>query len=100
MHYVSDKALRLTYVAKQKRMFTDLMLFDECRYLYDWLPAIHQIPNAFSNPSWQYTFRFALDGLIKQRMNYNNEFFFQGSVVQKTVNGFEAKKIPTRIKIN
>lgn len=100
MHYVSDKALRLTYVAKKKRMFTDLMLFDECRYLYDWLPAIHQIPNAFSNPSWQYTFRFALDGLIKQRMNYNNEFFFQGSVVQKTVNGFEAKKMPERIKIN
>lgn len=100
MHYVSDKALRLTYVAKQKRMFTDLLLFDECRYLYDWLPAIHQIPNAFSNPSWQYTFRFALDGLIKQRMNYNNEFFFQGSVVQKTVNGFEAKKMIPRIKIN
>lgn len=100
MHYVSDKALRLTYVAKQKRMFTDLMLFDECRYLYDWLPAIHQIPNAFSNPSWQYTFRFALDGLIKQRMNYNNEFFFQGSVVRKTVSGFEAKVMPNRIKIN
>lgn len=100
MHYVSDKALRLTYVAKQKRMFTDLMLFDECRYLYDWLPATHQIPNAFSNPSWQYTFRFALDGLIKQRMNYNNEFFFQGSVVRKTVPGFEAKLMPKRIKIN
>lgn len=100
MHYISDKALRLTYVAKQKRMFTDLMLFDECRYLYDWLPAIHQIPNAFSNPSWQYTFRFALDGLIKQRMNYNNEFFFQGSVVRKTVSGFEAKLMPDRIKIN
>lgn len=100
MHYVSDKSLRLTYVAKQKRMFTDLMLFDECRYLYDWLPAIHQIPNAFSNLSWQYIFRFALDGLIKQRMNYNNEFFFQGSVVQKTVKSFEAKTMPNRLRIN
>lgn len=100
MHYVSDKAFRLTYIAKQKRMYTDLMLFDECRYIYDWLPAIHQIPNAFSNPSWQYTFRFALDGLIKQRMNYNNEFFFQGSVVSKTAEGFEAKYMEDRIKIN
>lgn len=100
MHYVSDKALRLTYVAKKKRMFTDLMLFDECRYLYDWLPAIHQIPNAFSNPSWQYTFRFALDGLIKQRINYNNEFFFQGSVVRKNIPGFESKIMHKRIKIN
>lgn len=100
MHYVSEKATRLTYVAKEKRMFTDLLLFDECRYIYDWLPAIHQIPKSFSNPSWQYTFRFGLDGLIKQRINYNNEFFFQGSVVSKTTPGFEAKFFPERIKVN
>ena len=100
MHYASDKANRLTYIAKDTRMFTDLLLFDECRYIYDWLPAIHQIPKAFSNPSWQYTFRFGLDGLIKQRINYNNEFFFQGSVVSKTAPGFEAKLFPNRIKIN
>ncbi len=100
MHYVSDKAKRLTYIAKSTRMFTDMLLFDECRYIYDWIPAIHQIPKAFSNPSWQYTFRFGLDGLIKQRINYNNEFFFQGSVVSKTIPGFEAKVFPKRIKIN
>lgn len=100
MHYVSDKAKRITYVAKEKRMFTDLLLFDECRYIYDWIPAIHQITNSFSNPSWQYTFRFGLDGLIKQRINYNNEFFFQGSVVPKTVTGFEAKCLPEREALN
>ncbi len=100
MHYVSDKAKRITYIAKNTRMFTDLILFDECRYIYDWIPAIHQIPKAFSNPSWQYTFRFGLDGLIKQRINYNNEFFFQGSVVSKTTPGFEAKLFPNRIRIN
>lgn len=100
MHYVSDKVQRMTYVARQKRMFTDLILLDECRYIYDWLPAIHQIKNAFSNLSWQYTFRFALDGLIKQRLNYNNEFFFQGSVVSKNTLGFEAQKIRERIRIN
>lgn len=100
MHYVSDKAKRLTYIAKEKRMFTDLLLFDECRYIYDWIPAIHQIPKSFSNPSWQYTFRFGLDGLVKQRINYNNEFFFQGSVVSKSIPGFEAKYFPDRIRIN
>lgn len=100
MHYVCDKANRLTYVAKEKRMFTDLMVFDECRYIYDWIPATHQIIKSFSNPSWQYTFRFGLDGLIKQRINYNNEFFFQGSVVSKTVPTFEAKQLPKRTRIN
>lgn len=100
MHYAADKASRLTYVAKEKRMFTDLLLFDECRYIYDWIPAIHQIPKAFSNPSWQYTFRFGLDGLIKQRINYNNEFFFQGSVVSKTNSDFKAQTWADRIYIN
>ena len=96
MHYVCDKAKRIMYKAKQKKMFTDLLLFDGCRYIYDWMPPIHQITSAFSNPSWQYTYRFALDGLIKQRMNYNNEFFFQGSVVSKNNSGFEAKYMPPR----
>jgi len=100
MHYSSDKIMRLSYVAKQTRMFTDLILFDECRYIYDWLPAIHQISNAFSNASWQYTFRFALDGLVKQRINNNNEFFFRGSVISKTIDGFEAKRIPERNFLN
>ena len=100
MHYVSNKAERLSYVAKETRMFTDLLLFDECRYIYDWIPAIHQITKAFSNPSWQYTFRFCLDGLIKQRLNYNNEFFFQGSVVSKMVPGFEAKTFAERLRVN
>lgn len=100
MHYAADMATRLTYIAKEKRMFTDLLLFDECRYIYDWIPAVHQIPKAFSNPSWQYTFRFGLDGLIKQRINYNNEFFFQGSVVSKTISEFKSQTFPNRIYIN
>lgn len=100
MHYCSDKIERISYVAKQKRMYMDLIPFDECRYIYDWLPAIDQIQNAFSNLSWQYVFRFALDGLIKQRMNYNNEFFFQGSVTHQSVLGFESVKIKERKKIN
>lgn len=99
MHYCSDKILRYTYKAKETQMFTDLILFDECRYIYDWLPSIDQIPKAFSNKSWQYTFRFALDGLVKQRMNYNNEFFFKGSVTRKNESGFECKVIKPRITI-
>lgn len=100
MHYCTDKILRFSYVAKETRMFTDLIPFDECRYIYDWLPAAHQIQNAFSNPSWQYTYRFALDGLVKQRINYNNEFFYQGSVIRKDIPQFKAAVIQKRIDIN
>lgn len=84
------------YCAKKTDMFTDLTVYDECRYLYEWLPAIHQIKNAMQNESWQYVFRFALDGLVKQRLNYNNEFFFQGSVISKNEIGFVAKERKSR----
>lgn len=96
MHYVSHNAKRISYKAKETKMFMDAMIFDECRYIYEWLPAIHQIKNAFQNKSWQYVFRFAVDGLVKQRMNYNNEFFFQGSVVSKEVIGFKEQLFKER----
>ena len=96
MHYCSHSTKRITYKAKGTQMYMDSIVFDECRYIYDWLPSIHQIKNAFCNLSWQYVFRFALDGLVKQRINYNNEFFFQGSVINKNIAPFNAKEIPER----
>ena len=99
MHYNVEGIKRYTYNAKNTDMFTDIVIFDECRYIYDWLPTLHQMKNAFSNLSWQYVFRFALDGLVKQRINYNNEYFFQGSVIDKSIDGFKSKVISKRIKI-
>lgn len=99
LHSNIDFSTRYQYCAKSTNMFTDITVLDECRYLYEWLPAIHQIINAMQNSSWQYIFRFALDGLVKQRLNYNNEFFFQGSVISKDVIGFTAKKRTNRILI-
>ena len=81
MHYNGKLNWKCDYVAKHNRMFMDLTFFDECRYIYEWLPAMHQIKSAFLNKSWQYVFRFALDGLVKSRKKYNNELFFQGAVV-------------------
>ena len=99
LHSNSDKCQSYKYCAKSTDMFTDLIVYDECRYLYEWLPAIHQIENAMKNKSWQYIFRFALDGLVKQRINYNNEFFFQGSVISKDEKEFKAKERKKREEI-
>ena len=88
--HANTKAIkRYRYCAKKTNMYTDVTVLDECRYIYDWLPALHQLKSAFSNLSWQYTFRFALDGLIKTRYNYNNEFFFKGAVIPSSEVGFE-----------
>lgn len=99
MHYCTDKVKRLSYVAKETRMYMDLIPFDECRYIYDWLPAIDQMKNAFTNKSWQYVFRFALDGLVKKRINYNNEFFFQGTVISQKIKKFETARFMERHEI-
>lgn len=88
--HTNTKAVkRYKYCAKKTTMYTDITVLDECRYIYDWLPALHQIKSAFSNLSWQYIFRFALDGLIKSRYNYNNEFFYKGAVIPQSEDGFE-----------
>lgn len=98
-HNVVDNNIRLLYTAKRKRMYTDLTVYDECRYIYEWIPAVDQIYGAFQNRSWQYVFRFGMDGLIKQRGNYNNEFFYQGSVVSNKIEGFSQKVMKNRERI-
>lgn len=99
LHYNIQQNVRYKYIAKTNCMYTDISVYDECRYIYEWLPAIHQMVSAFENISWQYVFRFALDGLVKMRQNYNNEFFFQGAVISNTVQQFSKKKLHDRIFI-
>lgn len=99
MHHNTSQNERYQYVAKSNSMFTDVNVYDECRYIYEWLPGLHQIMSSFQNKSWQYVFRFALDGLIKMRQNYNNEFFFQGSVISKDISGFSSKTLSERVEI-
>lgn len=99
LHYNVPENIRYQYVAKTNMMFTDVTTYDECRYIYEWLPAMHQIISAFENISWQYVFRFAVDGLVKMRQNYNNEFFFQGSVISNSIKEFNKKELNDRIRI-
>lgn len=96
MHAKTSGIRRYRYRAKETEMFTDVIPLDECRYVYDWLPGMHQMKQAYSDNSWQDIFRFALDGLVKQRLKYNNEFFFRGSVIDKYENGFEQKTLGER----
>lgn len=99
LHYNIPENVRYQYIAKTNCMYTDISIYDECRYIYEWLPAIHQVVSAFENTSWQYVFRFALDGLVKMRQNYNNEFFYQGAVVSNVIKEFSKKELQDRILV-
>ncbi|MCX7586357.1 class I SAM-dependent methyltransferase [Phenylobacterium sp. 58.2.17] len=74
---------RFRYVAegKQTPMFMDVIAFDECRYVYDWLSALHLTPEDWGDLSAQLTFRFALDGIAKDKRWMGDDFLYGCHVV-------------------
>ena len=41
---VMEKLLRLRYTAKERQMFSDVFIFDKCRYVYDQFPSVYCTP--------------------------------------------------------
>lgn len=75
-HCNINETRRYSYVAEGKltTMFLDVLPFDECRYVYDWLSAVHLVPDDWNDLSAQLTFRFALDGIAKNIRWYGEDF--------------------------
>ena len=96
MHYVTDAIRRWRYVAKNTEMFLDAVVLDECRYLYEWFPTVDLLDTAVGDLQEQLTYRFALDGLAKNRRWYNPEYFYGASVIDQFEPGFEAKYVELR----
>ncbi|MBB3810066.1 class I SAM-dependent methyltransferase [Pseudochelatococcus contaminans] len=74
---------RFRYVAETKitPMFIDVIAFDECRYVYDWISAMHLTPEDWKDLSAQLTFRFALDGIAKDKRWFGSDFLYGCHVV-------------------
>ena len=62
---VVDKLLRLHYTAKKRQMFSDVFIFDKCRYVYEQFPSVDCACFAISEPGQQMVFRMVVDGLRK-----------------------------------
>jgi len=58
-----ERSKRWSYQAKETPMFMDMLILDECRYLYDWMPTADMFSAAFSNLERQLVYRFSLDGV-------------------------------------
>lgn len=96
-----EKTRRWTYKAKETRMFTDLLLFDECRYVYDWMPTIDMWLGNRHDIDLELSFRFALDALAKHaRWYYNDDFFSGANVVATSLEGFDAPVLKKRVIVN
>lgn len=74
---------RYSYVAdgKSTRMYTDVMPFDECRYVYDWLSTPNLFTRDWLSISSQLVFRAALDAIAKSQHHYVHDFLYGCNVV-------------------
>lgn len=99
-HYNLKKSKRWTYKAKNTKMFLDMFVFDECRYIYDWMPTIDMFENGISDMDRQLILRFALDGLSKHNHWYNPEYLSGTAVISMDEKGFEVHELSERTIIN
>lgn len=98
-HVNVERTKRWTYKAKDTRMFMDMIVLDECRYLYDWMPTSDMLSFNLSDIQRQLVWRFVLDGVSKHRRWYSSEYFSGTAVVDQHTKNFEAKILEPRIAI-
>ena len=55
------QSARFSYIAKATKMYTDLLVLDQCRYYFDYLPTIDLIPSRFQSHAYQLILRACLD---------------------------------------
>ncbi|MBP7281762.1 MAG: hypothetical protein KBA66_09310 [Leptospiraceae bacterium] len=60
-HFNTRKSDRISYKAKENRMFTDYFLLDNCSEFYNWFPVIQQGLNFFSDIRKQILARAMID---------------------------------------
>lgn len=101
MHYNTEETKRYTYTAsgKKTKMYTDVIPFDSCRYIYDWLPSTELVDSSFELLSHQLIYRFALDGIAKHTKSYNDEYLFGTHIVGVNNEGFHEKILTPRVNI-
>ena len=95
-YYNVDYTRRWTYKAKETDMFMDLITYDECRYVFDWMPTLDMFEEGIEDWNRQLSLRFAMDSITKHRRWYNNEFFSGTAVVDENAKTFEAKELKKR----
>jgi len=100
-HINISSTKRWSYVAKETRMFLDMFVFDECRYLYDWMPTIDNFLYSIEDVERQFILRFALDGINRHTRWYFEEYFAGTACIEKYgKKGFEYLTLERRKYIN
>lgn len=94
--YNVEYTRRWCYKAKETKMFMDLITYDECRYIFDWMPTLDMFENGIKDWNRQLALRFAMDSIAKQRRWYSSAFCSGMAVIDQSTKGFKVKELKKR----
>jgi hypothetical protein len=94
-----NKNLALKYKAKETWMYSNVFVFDQCRYLYDFLPSVDLFRSFFERIENQVIIRGCIDGIHRNHLEINSDLFKWGLIegINKEFNG---ATLSGRININ
>jgi hypothetical protein len=81
-------------------MYLDVLPFDECRYIYDWLSSPHLFERDWRGISAQIVFRASLDAVAKMVHWYQREVVYGCHIAPINYEDFDAPEMSRRVLIN
>lgn len=96
----SEEHKSLKYKAKETWMYSDVFLFDQCRYLYDFIPTLDLFKSYIEQPKNQIIVRACIDNIKRKHFQFNYSFFQYGFIDTIYADGFKVKKLNKRVNIN
>lgn len=95
----AGKSLGLKYKAKETWMYSNVFIFDQCRYLYDFLPTLDLWESFFKNFANQTVIRGCIDEIRRQHLFLNSSLFKWG-FIEGIGEGFGCAELSERINLN
>jgi hypothetical protein len=95
----AGKTLSIKYKAKETTMFSNVFVFDQCRYLYDYLPTPDLWESFFKNIAHQTIIRGCIDGILRNHIELNSSLFKWG-FIEGAYGEFGMASLNERIDLN
>lgn len=95
-----DASSAIKYKAKEAWMYANLFVFDQCRYLYDFVPTMELIPEFFTNLHRQIIIRGCIDCIHRNHIELNKDLFLWGFIEDLYDDRFKKSRLQGRVNFN
>jgi len=80
-------------------MYSDVFIFDQCRYLYDMVSSIELLETLFRDITKQVAVRCCIDGIIRNHSIINSNLFKYG-YIEGICKEFPRGQLRQRVNVN